>query len=47
MLVDEVAGSTIHRKPDEGPGEAHSGLCCFRKTHDRITGRKGIVHVPA
>lgn len=47
MLVDEVAGSAIHREPCKGPGEAHSGPCCFREIHDRIAGRKGVIHVPA
>jgi hypothetical protein len=47
MLVDEVAGSTIHGEPCEGPREAHSWPCCFRAIHDRITDRKGAIHLPA
>jgi len=47
MLVDKVAGPTIHREPCERPWEARSGPCCFRESHDRIADRKGVIHFPA
>jgi hypothetical protein len=46
MFVDKVAGSAIHRKPCEGPREAHPWPCCFREIHDWITDRKDVIHLP-
>ena len=47
MLIDEVAGSTIHCKPCEWPREAYSWPCCFREIHDRIADSEDVIHLPA
>ena len=47
MFIDEVAGSTIHCKPCEGPREAYLWPCCFREIHDRIADSEDVIHLPA
>jgi len=47
VLIDEMAGSTIHCESCEGPWETHPWRCCFGEIHDRIADRKGVIHVPA